>query len=368
MTIPRIDDKSNSADGIIQQTAIPPPKPSTRPILADLDLTDSPHYTMTNFPRASYHASGSDSGNGSGDSVQSSAAGDISDSAVQCTVLTHRPGGVIIKNPISLSSSFSSTTLKDNMLKTASGCDDSHLQCRFRKSGDFEQVDTSGHRHENRAGEPVRFQCYHDGPVNASRGRISSPVEAASIGQWESSSPDLGLKTLTMHMEESRRVVRSLPSFRRNSEIVLSDARVVDLLSDVFRTEFQLKFLWGSRGANVKSSERYAKFEQILTAMSDMCEPRPKSPPSPAPMSPGSYNPAIGTSVRWPCQWTPDLLNIDSTRWIPSTYSSRWVAVYHSTPSCCQTGATSCPRQFQLPPRGRLGTPKATSVIKEWSS
>ncbi|CAB0004021.1 unnamed protein product [Nesidiocoris tenuis] len=493
MTIPRIDDKSNSADGIIQdqmsrsvgcetviskfsthslprggttgahvkrntlpkkmsrvisdptmspsgerktfpETAIPPPKPSTRPILADLDLTDSPHYTMTNFPRASYHASGSDSGNGSGDSVQSSAAGDISDSAVQCTVLTHRPGGVIIKNPISLSSSFSSTTLK--ACDYDSGLEDSIppvIDIELPPTFNLEAFQTillpvmenkpldatalkgvrtmlqdHGSRiianHLTRTDleliidhnkfsleETVGFSCGLELcalPFGkqmrldlieswtdcknlcfcVTGGRISSPVEAASIGQWESSSPDLGLKTLTMHMEESRRVVRSLPSFRRNSEIVLSDARVVDLLSDVFRTEFQLKFLWGSRGANVKSSERYAKFEQILTAMSDMCEPRPKSPPSPAPMSPGSYNPAIGTSVRWPCQWTPDLLNIDSTRWIPSTYSSRWVAVYHSTPSCCQTGATSCPRQFQLPPRGRLGTPKATSVIKEWSS
>ncbi|KAF6215240.1 hypothetical protein GE061_009992 [Apolygus lucorum] len=530
MTLPKVDDKSNSADGIIQDQmsrsvgcetviskfsthslprggsshhikrntlpkklsrvisdptmsptmerrtfpdsmAIPPPKPATRPTLADLDLTDSPHYTMTNFPRTSYHASGSDSGNGSGDSVQSSAAGDISDSAVQCTVLTHRAGGVIIKNPISLSSSFSSTTLK--ACDYDSGLEDSMppvVDIEVPPSYNLEGYQTillpvtenkpldatalkgirtmlqdHGSRiianHLTRADleliidqnnfgldETIGYSCglelcslpfgkqmrldlierticlkllvavtiltcnadseraetlnkwiqvaidtktalgnlfgfnaimmglsmpqvqnltttwhilrqnYTDSAFNFEAklrptlksmnectnpqapnttiphilpwivlmerpdentltGRICSPVEAACIGQWESTSSDLGLKTLTMHMEESRKVVKSMSSFRRNSEIVLGDSRVVDLLGDVFRTEFQLKFLWGSRGANVKSTERYTKFEQILTAMSDMCEPRPKSPPPPAPMSPGTYNPAIGTSV-----------------------------------------------------------------------
>lgn len=53
----------------------------------------------------SYHASGSDSGNGSGDSALSSAAGDPLDLP---------PKGVVIKNPrYNLSSSESSTTLKN---------------------------------------------------------------------------------------------------------------------------------------------------------------------------------------------------------------------------------------------------------------
>lgn len=55
---------------------------------------------------ASYHASGSDSGNGSGDSAQSSAAGDPEP--------THKMSGVIIKNPrYHLSTSESTTTLKN---------------------------------------------------------------------------------------------------------------------------------------------------------------------------------------------------------------------------------------------------------------
>lgn len=61
--------------------------------------------------------------------------------------------------------------------------------------------------------------------------------------------------------------------YRRNAEIVLADAKLDDLLVDAFRTEFHLKFLWGSRGANVSSNDRHAKFLQVLSAMSEKCEP-----------------------------------------------------------------------------------------------
>lgn len=56
---------------------------------------------------ASYHASGSDSGNGSGDSAQSSAAGDPIEPS-------HKMPGVIIKNPrYNLAASESTATLKN---------------------------------------------------------------------------------------------------------------------------------------------------------------------------------------------------------------------------------------------------------------
>ncbi|KAG8335602.1 hypothetical protein J6590_064314 [Homalodisca vitripennis] len=114
----------------------PPPKPSRLPSLLRTDsnvpdndiiddtrpgsasLTDIPYPNHGTFQRVvSYHASGSDSGNGSGDSAQSSAAGDASESTTPCSTLPQRPSGVIIKNPRyihtqCLSSSCSSTTLK----------------------------------------------------------------------------------------------------------------------------------------------------------------------------------------------------------------------------------------------------------------
>lgn len=148
----------------------PPPKPSRLPSFLRTDsngpesefiddtrtsnttLCDIPYPINHNatFPRVSYHASGSDSGNGSGDSAQSSAAGDASESTTPCSTLPQRPSGVIIKNPRyihsgGISSSCSSTTLKafdydsvveDSMLMEAA------LNVKFQTFFDLENFQT----------------------------------------------------------------------------------------------------------------------------------------------------------------------------------------------------------------------------------
>lgn len=89
-----------------------PPSPPPKPIRSMMNLRQ---FVVKDLPLelqplnrvASYHASGSDSGNGSGDSAQSSAANDPSLEFVQ-----HRPGGVIIKNPRFMTASASQATLK----------------------------------------------------------------------------------------------------------------------------------------------------------------------------------------------------------------------------------------------------------------
>lgn len=97
----------------------PPPKPSRIPSIIRIDSKESdvvdgksvidgsflPHGNLQRI--TSYHASGSDSGNGSGDSALSSAAGDI----IECS---HRNSGVVIKNPrYNMTNSESTTTLKN---------------------------------------------------------------------------------------------------------------------------------------------------------------------------------------------------------------------------------------------------------------
>lgn len=72
----------------------PPPKPLKDKYKDEL----APAYRM-----ASYHPSGSDSGNGSGDSAQSSAAGEE---------VSQNRAGVVIKNPRYIPNSMSSVTLK----------------------------------------------------------------------------------------------------------------------------------------------------------------------------------------------------------------------------------------------------------------
>lgn len=96
-----------------EQITSPPPKPN-RSMLnlrhdSTLTLKDLPLDIGPQFNRVvSYHASGSDSGNGSGDSAQSSAANDSAEGFQQ----PQRIGGVVIRNPKFLSNSASSSTLK----------------------------------------------------------------------------------------------------------------------------------------------------------------------------------------------------------------------------------------------------------------
>lgn len=42
---------------------------------------------------------------------------------------------------------------------------------------------------------------------------------------------------------------------------------------EVFCTEFQMRLLWGSRGAEGSQAERYEKFDKVLTALSNKLEP-----------------------------------------------------------------------------------------------
>ncbi|NWJ02325.1 SH2D3 protein, partial [Crypturellus undulatus] len=44
-------------------------------------------------------------------------------------------------------------------------------------------------------------------------------------------------------------------------------------LLEIFSTEFQLRLLWGSRGAESGQAERYEKFDKVLTALSHKLEP-----------------------------------------------------------------------------------------------
>ncbi|XP_065163465.1 breast cancer anti-estrogen resistance protein 3 homolog isoform X2 [Atheta coriaria] len=89
------------------------------------------------------------------------------------------------------------------------------------------------------------------------------------LGLWESNTQDFGLSTLFAHMDAARKFTSSSATFQRNADIVLSEARMEELTTDMFRTEFQLKFLWGSRGAYAVSYDRHAKFEQVLNVMAE---------------------------------------------------------------------------------------------------
>ncbi|XP_046481758.1 breast cancer anti-estrogen resistance protein 3 isoform X1 [Neodiprion pinetum] len=98
-----------------------------------------------------------------------------------------------------------------------------------------------------------------------------SGITGAILSPWESSAADCGLSIVWAHLDAARKLAESLPLYRRNAEIALEGCRNDELLADAFRTEFHMKFLWGSRGAAVAPEERHLKFSQVLDAMYDKC-------------------------------------------------------------------------------------------------
>lgn len=71
-------------------------------------------------------------------------------------------------------------------------------------------------------------------------------------------------------MESARKFSENVATYRRNAEIVLGDcSRNEELIIDTFKTEFHMKFLWGSRGAMSPAVDRHHKFEQILTVLAN---------------------------------------------------------------------------------------------------
>lgn len=95
----------------------------------------------------------------------------------------------------------------------------------------------------------------------------------SSILQWESTASDYGLQMLFSHLQDARVMTQNLTLYRRNAEHILPDSNTLDELSlDMFRTEFHLKFLWGSKGAVAGSDERHAKFQEVVGKLSERCE------------------------------------------------------------------------------------------------
>ncbi|XP_029002171.1 breast cancer anti-estrogen resistance protein 3 isoform X2 [Betta splendens] len=89
---------------------------------------------------------------------------------------------------------------------------------------------------------------------------------------WETS--DQGCDIMLRHLEDARLVAQNTHSYTANAQSVLQGFQCDDELLEVFKTDFQLRLLWGSRGASVNQSDRYNKFNLILTALSRKLEPQ----------------------------------------------------------------------------------------------
>ncbi|XP_031536284.2 breast cancer anti-estrogen resistance protein 3 isoform X1 [Vicugna pacos] len=94
---------------------------------------------------------------------------------------------------------------------------------------------------------------------------------------WEKN--DESCEIMLNHLTTARLMAEAADGYRRNAERVLAGFQPDEEMSEIFKTEFQMRLLWGSKGAQVNQTERYEKFNQILTALSRKLEPPPLKQP-----------------------------------------------------------------------------------------
>ncbi|KAJ7332464.1 hypothetical protein JRQ81_014644 [Phrynocephalus forsythii] len=88
---------------------------------------------------------------------------------------------------------------------------------------------------------------------------------------WENT--DQSCEIMLKHLATARSIAQNANTYSTNAERILTGFQPDDELNEIFKTEFQMRLLWGSKGAQVNQSERYEKFNQILTALSRKLEP-----------------------------------------------------------------------------------------------
>uniref|UniRef100_A0A8C8S9B1 BCAR3 adaptor protein, NSP family member n=1 Tax=Pelusios castaneus TaxID=367368 RepID=A0A8C8S9B1_9SAUR len=93
------------------------------------------------------------------------------------------------------------------------------------------------------------------------------------MDQWENT--DQSCEIMLKHLATARFIAQNADMYRVTAERTLEGFQPDDEMSEIFKTEFQMRLLWGSKGAQVNQRERYEKFNQILTALSRKLEPPP---------------------------------------------------------------------------------------------
>uniref|UniRef100_A0A2I3H6G1 BCAR3 adaptor protein, NSP family member n=1 Tax=Nomascus leucogenys TaxID=61853 RepID=A0A2I3H6G1_NOMLE len=88
---------------------------------------------------------------------------------------------------------------------------------------------------------------------------------------WEKN--DQSCEIMLNHLATARFMAKAADSYRMNAERILAGFQPDEEMNEICKTEFQMRLLWGSKGAQVNQTERYEKFNQILTALSRKLEP-----------------------------------------------------------------------------------------------
>ncbi|XP_068452302.1 SH2 domain containing 3Cb [Clinocottus analis] len=106
--------------------------------------------------------------------------------------------------------------------------------------------------------------------------------KSAAVGEgaepWEAA--EVGVDVVMFHLGAARTIAQLGGIYRSNAESKLQGFQEQPDVLELFLTDFQMRLLWGSRGAEESQALRYAKFDQVLTALSVRLEPpgRPRRP------------------------------------------------------------------------------------------
>ncbi|KAM9810485.1 SH2 domain containing 3Cb [Neosynchiropus ocellatus] len=127
---------------------------------------------------------------------------------------------------------------------------------------------------EGRENCPLSSTCFpHVLPLLALLERSVAVGEGAE--PWETL--DAGVDVVMFHLGAARTVAQLGGVYRTNAENRLQGFQNRSDISEVFNTDFQMRLLWGSKGAAETQVLRFAKFDQVLTALSNRLEPPARS-------------------------------------------------------------------------------------------
>ncbi|KAM4877922.1 SH2 domain-containing protein 3C isoform 2-T2 [Thomomys bottae] len=127
---------------------------------------------------------------------------------------------------------------------------------------------------EGKEGPPLSHTTFpHILPLISLLECDSAPAEGPE--PWGST--EHGVEVVLAHLEAARTVAHHGGLYHTNAEVKLQGFQARPELLEVFSTEFQMRLLWGSQGANSSQARRYEKFDKVLTALSHKLEPAVRS-------------------------------------------------------------------------------------------
>ncbi|XP_037535941.1 SH2 domain-containing protein 3C-like [Nematolebias whitei] len=93
---------------------------------------------------------------------------------------------------------------------------------------------------------------------------------------WET--VEVSVDVVMFHLGAARTMAQLGGLYRSNAESKLRGFQEQAEVREIFLTDFQMRLLWGSRGAQENQALRFSKFDQVLTALSNRLEPPLKRP------------------------------------------------------------------------------------------